>query len=189
MRELADEGYLDRAPGIGTFVADVRSHGDLLRVTNIAEIIRNRSHEYDAKIVERTALKANAEICAKFNLPVHSKLFHSIIVHLDQGVPIQLEDRYINSAVAPDFMSIDLKLRTPTSYLMEISPPNEVEQQVQAIMPTKAERVLLQMRANEPCLLINRRTWIGSAVATVVRLYHPGSRFDLSGRWTPEINR
>ena len=185
MCELADEGYVVRASGLGTFVAENRSHGDLLRVTNIAEVIRGRSHQYDNKLVKRRTERANSEISEKLQIPAGARVFHTIIVHHDQGIPIQLEDRYINPLVAPDFMGADLSKTTPTAYLMQISPPHEVEQQVEAVMPSPTERKLLNMHAKEACLLIKRRTWIRGAVATSVRLYHPGSRYDLSGRWKP----
>lgn len=185
MCELADEGYVERAPGVGTFVADNRSHGDFLQVTNIAEEIRGQSHEYDNRVVALCEEPANEEVGEALHLPVETNVFHSVIVHRGQGVPIQLEDRYINPRVAPDFMSADLSQTTPTAYLMEISPPHEVEQRIEAVMPTAEQRKLLKMRANEPCLVIRRRTWIRGAVATLVHLYHPGSRYDVSGRWTP----
>lgn len=185
MRALADEGYLERVAGLGTFVAEYRSHGDFLRVTNIAEEIRNRRHEYDNQVVEKCEEPATEQICEALNLPAGTKVFHSIIVHRDQGIPIQLEDRYVNPRVAPDFLSVDLSITTPTAHLMEISPPHEVEQRIEAVMPTVEQRKLLRMRANEPCLVIKRRTWIRGAVATLASLYHPGSRYDVSGRWTP----
>ena len=185
MSELANEGFVERAPGVGTFVAEHRSHGELLRVTNIAEEIRSRSHEYDNRVIELCAEPADADIGAALHLPVGTRVFHSIIVHRGQGIPIQLEDRYINPRVAPDFMETDLSGTTPSAYLMEISPPHEVEQSIEAVMPTAEQRKLLQMPAREPCLVINRRTWIQGSVATLVRLYHPGSRYDVSGRWTP----
>ena len=185
MCELADEGFVERAPGVGTFVAEHRSHGDLLRVTNIAEDIRSRSYEYDNQVVECCEEKADREVGEALHLPVGAPVFHSIIVHCGQGIPIQLEDRYINPRVAPDFMETDFSETTPSAYLMSISPPHEVEHRIEAVMPTAEQRKLLRMPAREPCLVINRRTWIQGSVATLVRLYHPGSRYDVSGRWTP----
>ncbi|WP_332839489.1 UTRA domain-containing protein, partial [Dickeya dianthicola] len=35
----------------------------------------------------------------------------------------------------------------------------------------------------EPCLLIRRRTWHGSRVVTAARLFYPGSRYQLFGRF------
>lgn len=185
MTELADEGYVERAPGLGTFVAENRSHGDFLRVTNIAEEVRGRSHEYDNQVITLKKVKCNAEVAGMLHLPRGCDVFHAVILHRDQGVAIQLEDRYVNPMVAPEFMEIDINETTPTAYLMRVSPPHEVEQKIEAVIPDLNERKLLEMRAGEPCLVIKRRTWIKGAVATLVKLSHPGPRYDLSGRWTP----
>ncbi|MFT4608785.1 MAG: GntR family histidine utilization transcriptional repressor [Arenicella sp.] len=186
MCELADEGYVERMTGVGTFVAENRSHGDFLRVTNIAEEVSDRSHTYDNEIVELNRVAVTEEISKKLHLPLGFDVFHSVIVHRDQGTPIQLEDRYVNPLVAPDFMEADFSVITPTAYLMNISPPHEVEQKIEAVIPSKEISKLLSMGSGEPCLLVNRRTWIRGAVATYVFLYHPGSRYDLSSRWTPQ---
>ena len=34
-------------------------------------------------------------------------VFHTLIVHLENGVPLQCEDRYVNPACAPDYLSVD----------------------------------------------------------------------------------
>ncbi|AGP88892.1 histidine utilization repressor [Alteromonas mediterranea] len=185
MSELADEGYVQRAPGIGSFVADNRSHGQLLQVTNIAEEIRSKSHHYDNHIIKIGECNADSEVAKMLQITKGDNIYKSSLIHKDEGVPIQLEIRYVNPLVAPDFLNVNFSKTTPTAYLMSISPPQEVEQKIEAVMPSETEKNHLELRENEPCLLISRRTWIRGAVATFVRLYHPGSRFDLSGRWTP----
>jgi GntR family histidine utilization transcriptional repressor len=52
-------------------------------------------------------------------------------------------------------------------------------------MPDERTRKLLAMARDEPCLLIIRRTWAAGAIASVARLFHPGSRYELSGRFRP----
>ena len=43
----------------------------------------------------------------------------------------------------------------------------------------------LQVAAGAPCLLVSRRTWSGGRVASMAKLYHPGDRFRLGGRFNP----
>ena len=42
------------------------------------------------------------------------------------------------------------------------------------------------MADEEACLLIERRTWTKERVASTAKLYHPGSRYELSGLFKPE---
>ena len=52
-------------------------------------------------------------------------------------------------------------------------------------MPDAATRESLDMGVDEPCLVVIRRTWAHGRPVTFARLYHPGSRFELSGHYVP----
>lgn len=41
------------------------------------------------------------------------KLFHSIIVHYENDVPVQVEDRLVDAALIPDYLEQDFKTITP----------------------------------------------------------------------------
>ena len=51
LRELANEGYLTRIPGVGTFVAEIQSRSHFLEINNIADEVRERMHDYSAKVI------------------------------------------------------------------------------------------------------------------------------------------
>ena len=56
------------------------------------------------------------------------------------------------------------------------------------MMPDKRIRRMLKLEASDACLLIMRRTWSFGRIATVADLYHPGSRYELSGAFQPRSN-
>jgi GntR family histidine utilization transcriptional repressor len=56
---------------------------------------------------------------------------------------------------------------------------------VRAQLPNAAVRRHLQMPENEPCLVVMRRTWAHGRPVTFARLHHPGSRYELTGQYTP----
>lgn len=185
VRELAQEGFLTRVKGGGTYVADRRAHGHLLRIRNIADEIAERGGTHQSDVLETGTVMADAETAAAFDVAIGAALFRSIIVHREDGHPIQLEERLVNPAVAPDYLSADFTSRTPYDYLIAVAPLAQAEHVVQAVAPDARVRALLEMEAGEPCLLIRRRTWTGSTVASTALLHHPGDRFDLAGRFTP----
>jgi len=112
-------------------------------------------------------------------------LFRSVIVHSENERPLQLEERCVLPAVAPDYLSVDFARITPHEYLMQAAPLQEAQHILRAVMPDDATRRLLQMKRGEPCLLVLRRTWAAGAIASVARLYYPGSRYEMSGRFRP----
>src|SRR4030081_3700823 len=62
LRELAADGVLVRGAGGGTFVAEQRVHSHPLEVRNIADEIRSRGHEHEAKVVFLGSISATREI-------------------------------------------------------------------------------------------------------------------------------
>jgi len=185
MRELADEGLLVRVAGVGTFVADRTAHAHPLEVHNIANEIRSRGHEHSVQVLKLEAVEARGDVAESFQAKPGTQIFHSLMLHCENGLPVQLEDRYVNPAVAPDYLNVDFTETTAHQYLIEVAPLQEVEHILRAVMPKAQVRKLLKMPEDEPCLLLQRRTWSGGVVATTSRFYYPGSRYEFSGRFKP----
>jgi GntR family transcriptional regulator, histidine utilization repressor len=184
LRELTQAGYLQRIQGVGTFVAD-RAHGHFLQIRNIADEIQERGHAHRAQVLELGRERVSGELAERFNLRAGSTLYRSRVLHLENELPLQLEDRYVNPAIAPAYLERDFASETPHAYLMRVAPLQQVEHVVLAAMPDAPTQQLLQMPPLEPCLVLRRRTWTGGVVASVATLAHPGSRFDLRGSFRP----
>jgi GntR family histidine utilization transcriptional repressor len=118
-------------------------------------------------------------------LPAGARVFRVVLIHSDEAGPIQLEDRYVNPAVAPDFLEQDFSAITPSRYLLNEVPVSEAEHVIEAIMPDRDTRKLLAMGPDEPCLVLYRRTWSDNIVVTRSRFVHPASRYRMDGRFVP----
>lgn len=185
VRELTDEGYLVRLAGVGTFVAEPRAQSHLIEVNDISEEIRTRGHFYSSEILKHHKAKVKTDILSRMSLPENTPVFHCLILHFEQYMPIQLEDRYVNPQVFPEFGKVNLSEITPHKYLMAEAPLQRAEHIVSAITPKASVRDALKLKGNEPCLLLERRTWVKDKVATYTKLYHPGSRYRLQDQFTP----
>jgi GntR family histidine utilization transcriptional repressor len=80
---------------------------------------------------------------------------------------------------------VDFSRTTPHDYLIGVAPLQEAEHLLRAAMPDERTRKILAMKRDEPCLLVIRRTWTAGQIASVARLYYPGSRYEMSGRFRP----
>jgi GntR family histidine utilization transcriptional repressor len=189
LRELTAEGWLERVQGAGTFVAPPKPQSEVLAIRNIAEEIRARGHAHSADVLFVRRERARALEARLLGLERGEPLFHSLIVHRENGLPIQLEDRYVNPAAAPDYLTRDFTAITPHQYLQDTAPLSEAEHVVMAVMPSAEERKLLAMKPNEPCLLLRRQTWSAGRPVTWARLLHPGERYRLGGRFTAQPSR
>lgn len=179
IRELTAEGRLKRRQGSGTFVDDPRPGLDLLQIRNIADEIQERGHDYSCTVRYAGEEEASRTIADALEIKPGGRVFHSIIIHNEDGVPMQMEDRYVNPAVAPDYLSVDFTQTTPNAHLMALGLAG-IEHTLEAILPDDSMQASLRIEGNEPCLLLHRRTWTGDQVASRAWLVHPGSRYRLT---------
>jgi len=179
IRDLAEGGILLRFAGDGTYVAERKAEAPLLDVNNIAQEIQARSHTHSTTLFLLCAEPATEEIALRLGMHVGATVFHSLLVHREDGIPIQLEDRFVNPAWAPDYLEQDYNRITPNYYLMQHCPLTDIEHTVEAIMPGTEEQSMLEISATEPCLLVMRRTWSHKNLVSFARLIHPGSRYKL----------
>jgi GntR family histidine utilization transcriptional repressor len=183
LRELKSEGVIVRVPGRGTFVSAEKPRSTLLETRDIAEEIRGRGASYRCRVIALDRAHADKEVAAALGLKPEDIVFHSAIVHEENGDPVQLEERWINPVVAPGYLEQDFTARTPHRYLIMCAAITEVEHVLHAIRPDPRVRKFLKVEADEPCLLLVRRTWAGSIAATRSLFIYPGSRYSLGGRY------
>lgn len=184
LRELTDEGYLVRIQGVGTFVAPPKAQSALFEIHSIADEIESRGHQHHCKLLTCEEVKANAELALSFKMADNSPLFHTQMVHFEDNVAIQYEDRWVNPMFAPNYLQQDFNTTTAHDYLTTATPINEGEHIVEAVLPPKPVYTALNMPKGEPCLVMQRRTWSRGGVVTFVRLWFPSSRYRLVGRFT-----
>ncbi|CAN7709534.1 histidine utilization repressor [Rhizobium leguminosarum] len=182
LRELANEGELVRIQGVGSFVAERKGYSALFEVRNIAEEIAERGHAHEASVVVLAQETASPEVADALELPIGAAVFHSLIVHSENGVPVQIEDRFVHPEAAPEYLDQDFSTLTPNAYLTAAAPLSGSEHVVEAAMPQAWECKLLTIMKTEPCLTIRRRTWSAKQVVSTARLVYPGHRYRLEAR-------
>lgn len=185
LRELTDEGYVKRIAGRGTFVADFRSQSHVLEVQNIADEIAARGHVHNCKVLRQSLQHARGEVAKALHVEQGTDVFHLLLVHFENDMPIQIEDRHVLADFAPGCLEQDFERITPSAYLTSISPLQEAEQVVRAENPNAAVCKRLKMKAGEPALVVIRRTWSRGHPVTFARLHHAGSRYELAGHYAP----
>lgn len=185
LRELTADGVLVRFRRRGTFVAPLAPQSSAITVEPIENQVALRGHRHGARLIEVGATRADAPLAERLEVRSGTRVFHSTLVHLEDGVPIQLEDRYVNPRVVPDYLDVDFTATTPAQYLQEHYPLREVEHVIVAETADAPTAALLDVARGSPCLTILRRTWSQGRVATCARLVHPGARFRLFNRFRP----
>lgn len=183
LRELTAEGMVTRVQGSGTRVAELHRISSRLTIRDIHEEVVERGHVHSTRVLLVEAEKASADLARTLGLRTGARVFHTLLVHMENGIPIQYEDRYVNPAVAPDFLETDFTLTTPTHHLLLHAPLTEASYSIEACLPTAQEAKQLGIKRGEPCLAMMRRTVSGAHVASVARLIYPGTRYSFAGQF------
>ncbi|MBC7500407.1 MAG: histidine utilization repressor [Herminiimonas sp.] len=181
VRELTSEQVLTRIQGSGTYVAQHKYQATLVEIKSIADEIRARGHAHRSELHRLDSGKASELLSRQFGIEAGAKLFHSIIVHFENEIAIQVEDRWINPDVAPDYLAQDFSIMTPNEYLMAVAPLQGVNYSIEAVNPPRDIASMLKILVKEPCLVLHRRTLSKGQVASVVTMWHPGDRYQFTG--------
>ncbi|CAA0107080.1 HTH-type transcriptional repressor YvoA [Starkeya nomas] len=179
LRELQTEGMLVRIQGRGTFVIGPKMQCAVFELPDVSEEIEDGGGVHTSEVISLLALRPGDPLSNLLPLPNDGVVFHSRILHKEDGTPIQLEDRFINSEEAPAYLDQDFTRITPHTYLLRETEVTFVDNTIRAIRPDEESRALLQIDANQPCLLLDRRTWRGDVPVTRSRFLYPGDRYRL----------
>lgn len=181
LRELAAEQFVTRIQGLGTYVAQQKYQSTLVAIRSIADEVRGRGHQHACTVKLLESIKAPAALARQFDARRGIRLFHSILVHYENEDQIQVEDRWVNAALAPDYLGQDFTHSTPNEYLMRVAPLQGVSYRIEAKLPPAQIRKRLAMPAGEPCLVLYRTTRSMKMVASVATMWHPASRYQFTG--------
>lgn len=183
LRELAAEGLVTRVQGSGTRVAQLHRISSRLTIRDIHEEVTERGHVHTTQVLLVAQERAGAALARSLKLRSGARVFHTVLIHLENSVPIQYEDRYVNPAAAPDYLETDFSHISPTLHLLQHAPLTEASYSIEACLPTADEAKHLGIRRSESCLAMMRRTVSGANVASVARLVYPGTRYSFAGQF------
>lgn len=187
LRDLTARGYLLRKTGSGTFVAPPRPYTAEYAHQDIVEEIIERGHTHEAQVLRREMTEATAEQAAEFSIRPGSPLFAALVLHRENGMAIELEERYANPELLPDCMAIDLSRSTVFARLMLVRPYREGNETVRAVLPSDDEQLLLAVEAGSPLLEITRRTWSPEGVVTIARILRARFHAVMRGKVRPAV--
>ncbi len=189
LQELTEQGVLVRTQGAGTFVATFKSQSSLLEIRNIADEISARNHIHHAKQITLSVLQASEEIAILLNINKGDKVFYAEVLHYETtqlGISeaIQLEQRYVNPKLVPEYLQQDLSVITSHEYLSSKAPLTEATHEIEAVAASPKIARLLAISIQQPCLQIKRRTWSSKGVVSFAILTSPGDKYRLGGHLT-----
>ncbi|WP_206486502.1 histidine utilization repressor [Thalassotalea sp. G2M2-11] len=179
LQELTEQGLLVRSQGAGTFVATFKSQSSLLEIRNIADEIHERGHQHQAEQLTLKPVPVTDEIAILLGVENSDSVFYSEVLHFENNEPIQLEQRFVNSQLVPNYLQQNFAQITPHEYLSNEAPLTEATHEIEAVLAKHHICQLLAIDDSTPCLQVKRRTWSSQGVVSLAILTAPGNKYRL----------
>lgn len=183
LRELTADQLLVRHKGSGTYVAQPKFQSTLVEIRSIAQDIHDRGHQHSSKVLLLNSAVANAVQGERLQIASGTPLFHSLIVHYENDIAIQLEDRLVDARVAPDYLKQDWTALTPNEYLMRVAPLPSGQYTIDVRLPDEKVAAALDIPGSQPCLVMDRITFSNHAFTSNATMWHPGNRYRFAGKY------
>lgn len=172
MRELAEEGIIERRRKAGTRVRMAPIRRARFAIPIVRKEIEDRGAEYRYALVRREVETASEWLRARLSLPEAAKVLRLTCMHYADGVPYQHEDRWINLAVSPSAEQGDFTKVGPNEWLVAAVPFSNAEISFQAVQADVTLAEHLGCAVGDALFQAERSTWWEGKAVTFVRLTH-----------------
>ncbi|MFP7571076.1 UTRA domain-containing protein [Marivita sp. S2033] len=177
MRELADDGIIERRRKAGTRVRSAPIRQARFDIPLVRNEIAEKGAEYRYSLVSCTVADAPDWLRARLKLDEGSRALHLICMHYADGEPYQHENRWINLTALPQAEDADFNRSGPNEWLVARIPYSDAEISFSAALAEDALSDHLACKVGDPVFTIDRSTWWqGQAITFVTLTYRPGHR-------------
>lgn len=170
MRELADDGIIERKRRAGTRVRMAPIRSARFSIPLIRKEIEDQGAEYRYSLVRKSKCIAPDWLRARLKLNEGGQVLHLICMHYADGVPYQFEDRWINLDVAPKAEIADFSEFGPNEWLVAAIPFSTAEISFLAVSADDELAQHLNCENGDALFQAERSTWWDSRAITFVRL-------------------
>jgi GntR family histidine utilization transcriptional repressor len=179
LRELAEEGVLERKRKSGTRVALPKGRVVELAIPLIDQEIRDTGAVYAYRLLSREVAPMPPPIAAALDRASGDTALHLRCLHFADDRPFQYEDRWINTEIVPEALSEPFDAEGPNGWLVRHVPWTDAEHMIHADGASPDVSRALDLPPSDPVLVIARRTWNDRGPVTTVRFHHPGRTYKL----------
>jgi hypothetical protein len=123
----------------GSFVAPLERVAARLELRDLHQDAAERGHHHEAEVLGLRAEAASADCAHALGLRRGQRVFFCQLLHREQGVPLQLESRWVLPSAAPAFLEQDFGSLTPTAYLLQVAPLTAAQYQIEAVAASPEE--------------------------------------------------
>lgn len=181
--ELVGDDVVEQRQGSGTYVRARRLEHTVDRVVGFSDEARHLGFAPGSRILDLRPVTADRDVARALRCERSQRVIRVTRVRTADGQPLALQVAYLR----PDMIDVDtaaLEEHGSLYRLVELRfgvTPQRARQTVSARLPTREERTLLGVGANEPVLALERTTFdADDAPFEYVRSAYRGDRYSLA---------
>lgn len=170
LRALADTGLLDRRRKAGTRVAAQPVAKATLDISVIRMDIEARGQRYAHQLIQRDIVVPPVAISGAMETASTAKLLRLEALHLANGRPYALENRWINIGMVPEARDETFEDISSNEWLLKHAPYTHGDIVFCAANANDVEARALDCAPGTALFVIDRLTWNEGAAVTKVRI-------------------
>lgn len=177
MRELADDGIIERRRKAGTRVRQNPIRQVRMNIPIVGQEIEELGATYRYALVKCRAEPAPDWLRARMALKHDDRVLHLVCMHYADSAPYQHEDRWINLSALPEAEQHDFSDVGPNEWLVSTVPYTDVQISFHAVQADRNIADYLDCANGDALFQTERTTWLEGRTITFVQLtYRRGHR-------------
>jgi len=175
MQDLSDSGLVERRRKGGTRVRPDRVTRATVDIPITRLEVEQKGARYGYQLIRRVEEPAPRGVLGTLELTTPRPMLHVEALHLSDGLPYILEDRWICLETSPEIREVDLSQNSANEWLVLNKPYTRVDLRFCAVSADAKTAEGLNTRLGDAVFVIERTTWIDTApITTVKALTAPG---------------
>jgi GntR family histidine utilization transcriptional repressor len=177
LRELAENGFLERKRKSGTRVARHPVAKAVLDIQIVRHEVEDRGSVYSYGMLGREIKMPPNGVTFALEQSRGEEMLHIVALHMADGAPYALEDRWISLSTVPEARNVDFTIHSANEWLLENISYDRAALTIYAGSANKSQQEHLNIPHSSPLMHLERQTWIANKAVTHVILSHmPGHR-------------
>ena len=175
MQNLSDSSIVERRRKGGTRVRLEPVTRAILDIPLTRREVEQKGARYGHRLIYRSQAFPPRDVIAKFELSTPHHMLQVKALHLSNGRPYILEDRWISLKTVPEAKEVDFTRQSANEWLLLNRPYNRCDVSLFAISANDRFANLLNVKIGAALFVVERTTWIDAApITTVQAIATPG---------------
>ena len=183
---LAEEGWLRREQGRGTFVTTPQLAPVVFRLANFSDDMRARGLEPSTRLLQLRVIAAQGEVAHQLQLCTGAEVIEIARLRLADGKPMAYERRYLARSLCPELLEEDLEHESIHSLMIDMYnlPLLRACHTIEARALTEHEAELLEVSPGLAGFYISRVTYTtDDRPVTWYRIVYRGDQYHFTAEF------